>query len=249
MPFDAMLEHKNVLVTGGSRGLGQAICFYFAQSGANVAFNYRNDDVAAKDTLEKITNLQRKGAAYQCSVSNENDMNAMVKTIEKDFGLIDILINNAGVSEPLPIALMDAADWDKVMDVNSKGQFIAARAVLPGMIRRKSGVILNIGSLAGIRLIEAPVHYAASKAAAKGFTEALSKEVARYNIKVNCLAPGLLNEGVGQRLPEYRLKDYVNHVSLGRVGELEEVAKVAAFMVSDKNSYMNGETLLMDGGL
>jgi NAD(P)-dependent dehydrogenase (short-subunit alcohol dehydrogenase family) len=117
------------------------------------------------------------------------------------------------------------------------------------MLRRKRGSILNIGSLAGIRLIESPVHYAASKAAIKGFTQALAKEMARSNIRVNCLAPGLLEEGVGQNLPEHRLKDYLKHVSLHRLGTLAETARCAAFMVSDRNGYMNGETLVLDGGL
>jgi NAD(P)-dependent dehydrogenase (short-subunit alcohol dehydrogenase family) len=136
-----------------------------------------------------------------------------------------------------------------VIDVNAKGQFLAARAVLRGMIRRRNGSILNIGSLAGVRLLEAPVHYSASKAAVKGFTEALSKEVARYNIRVNCLAPGLLEEGVAQNLPEHRLREYLKHVALHRKGALEEVAKFAAFLVSERNSYMNGATIIMDGGL
>jgi 3-oxoacyl-[acyl-carrier protein] reductase len=152
------------------------------------------------------------------------------------------------MSQPLPLPLMEEEDWDKVMDVNVKGQFLAAQAVLKGMIRRKSGVILNIGSLAGLRLIEAPVHYSTSKAAIHGFTQALSKEVARYQIRVNCLAPGLLEKGVGQNLPEHRLKEYLKYCALHRVGSMEEVAHCAAFLVSDKNSYMNGVTLLMDGG-
>ena len=244
-----MLKGKNIWVTGGSRGLGQAMCECFSEYGANVAFNFHTDEAGAASTLNKIIQNSVKGLAFQSSVLDEEKMAATAKQIDANFGSIDVLVNNAGISQPLPIALMDGDDWDKVMETNAKGQFLAVRAVLPGMMRRKSGVILNIGSLAGLRLIEAPVHYAASKSAVKGFTEALCKEVARYHIRVNCLAPGLLNEGVGQGLPEYRLKDYIKHVSLGRVGEISEVAKMAAFMVSDRNSYMNGEIMLMDGGL
>ena len=117
------------------------------------------------------------------------------------------------------------------------------------MIRRKRGVILNIGSLAGVRMIEAPVHYCASKAAIKGLTEALAKEVARYGIRVLCLAPGLLEDGVGRNLPDHRLADYLKHCALGRLGDLDEVARFAAFLVSDANSYMSGETVVIDGGL
>lgn len=244
-----MLNAKRALVTGGSRGLGRALCEVFAAHGADVAFNYSSDREGAEQTLEKILGRERRGLAFQASVLDEAGLSRAVRQIEEQWGGIDILVNNAGVSQPLPLPLMEEADWDLVMDVNVKGQFLTSRAVLRGMIRRRAGALLNISSLAGVRLIEAPVHYAASKAAIKGFTQALAKEVARYNIRVNCLAPGLLEEGVGQSLPEHRMKEYLRHVSLHRVGTLEEVARFAAFLVSDRNSYMNGETILMDGGL
>ena len=245
----AALSGKRALVTGGSRGLGRALCAVFAENGADVAFNYSSDQEGADGTLKDILAHERRALAFRASVLDDAALNRMVKEIEEQWGGIDILVNNAGVSQPLPLPLMEEPDWDLVMDVNAKGPFLVSRAVLRGMIRRRAGTILNIGSLAGLRLIEAPVHYAASKAAIKGFTQALAKEVARYNIRVNCLAPGLLEEGVGQSLPEHRLQEYLKHVSLRRVGTLEEVAKFAAFLVSGRNSYMNGETILMDGGL
>jgi 3-oxoacyl-[acyl-carrier protein] reductase len=174
---------------------------------------------------------------------------AMVAEIEREWGAVDILVNNAGVSQNLPLALMEEEDWDRVMDVNVKGTFLTSRAVLRGMIRRKRGVVLNIGSLVSVRMMDAPVHYCASKAAIKGLSEALAKEVARYGIRVLCLAPGLLEDGVSRNLPDYRLADYLKHCSLGRLGSLEEVARSAAFLVSDANSYMSGETVVIDGGL
>jgi NAD(P)-dependent dehydrogenase (short-subunit alcohol dehydrogenase family) len=240
-----MLKAKRALVTGASRGLGRALCEVFASLGADVAFNYSSDREGADQTLAKITAEKRRGLAFQTSVLDEAGLNRMVKQIEEQWGGVDILVNNAGVSQPLPLPLMEESDWD----VNAKGHFLVSRAVLRGMIRRRSGAILNVSSLAGLRLIEAPVHYAASKAAIKGFTQALAKEVARYHVRVNCLAPGLLEEGVGQSLPEHRMQEYLRHVSLHRVGTLDEVARFAAFLVSDANSYMNGETILMDGGL
>jgi len=244
-----VLKGKRALVTGGSRGLGRAICAVLAEYGADVAFNYSGDQEGAEATLQAIRARERRARAFRASVLDEPALNAMVKNIEGDWGGIDILVNNAGVSQPLPLPLMEESDWDLVMDVNVKGQFLVSRAVLRGMIRRRAGALLNIGSLAGLRLIEAPVHYAASKAAIKGFTQALAKEVARYQIRVNCLAPGLLEEGVGQSLPEHRMKEYLRHVSLRRLGTLDEVARFAAFLVSDRNSYMNGETIVMDGAL
>ena len=244
-----LLEGKRVLVTGASRGLGRAFCERFAAEGARVAFNYAGDEGGARETLSRVERSGRGALAFRASVLDSAALDQVVREIESAWGGIDILVNNAGVSQPLPLALMEEEDWDAVMDTNAKGQFLAARAVLRGMIRRKAGCLLNVGSLAGARMIEAPVHYCASKAAVKGFTEALSKEVARYNIRVNCLAPGLLEEGVSQNLPDYRVTEFLRHVSLRRKGTLEEVAAFAAFLVSDRNSYMNGATVLIDGGL
>lgn len=241
-----LLEGKRVLITGGSRGLGRALCQTFASEGAKVAFNYSSDGEGAATTLE---GLGGEGRAFQASVLDSSALAAMVKELESDWKGLDILVNNAGISQPLPLALMEEEDWDHLMDINVKGYFLTARAAVRGMIRRKSGCVLNIGSLAGCRLIEAPIHYSASKAAIKGFTEALAKEVARYNIRVNCLAPGLLEDGVGRNLPEHRLKEYVKHVALHRVGTLDEAARLAAFLASDRNSYMTGHTVVLDGGL
>lgn len=248
MHKDQLLQDKCILVTGGSRGLGRALCARFSARGANVAFNYTSDDAGAKESLALVKENGREGLAFKVSVLDSSGLDEMVKDIESAWERIDILVNNAGVSQPLPIALMEEEDWDHLMDINAKGQFLSTRAVLRGMIRRKGGCILNMGSLAGLRLVEAPVHYSASKSAAKGFTEALCKEVARHGIRVNCLAPGLLEDGVGKNLPEHRLNEYVKNVALHRVGTLEEVAEFAAFLVSDRNSYMNGTTVMMDGG-
>jgi 3-oxoacyl-[acyl-carrier protein] reductase len=244
-----LLHGKRVWITGGSRGLGRTLCEQLSAQGADIAFNYAGDEEGAAQTLAAIAANGVRALAFKVSVLDESGLSKMIGAIEQQWDGIDILINNAGVSQPLPLPLMEEADWDHVMDINAKGVFLATRAVLKGMIRRRRGCVLNIGSLAGLRLIEAPVHYSASKAAIKGFTQALAKEVARYQIRINCLAPGLLEEGVGQSLPEHRLQEYLKHVALGRIGTLEEVARFAAFLVSDLNSYMNGETILMDGGL
>ena len=243
-----LLEGEVALVTGGSRGLGQAMARVFAGEGARVAFSYTRDDAGSQRTLELCGGAGR-ARAFQASVLDAIATTAMVAAIEREWGSIDILVNNAAVSQNMPLALMEEGDWDRVMDINVKGTFLTARAVLRGMIRRKRGVVLNIGSLAGVRMIDAPVHYCASKAAIKGLTEALAKEVARYGIRVICLAPGLLEEGVGQNLPAHRLADYLKHCALGRVGTLDEVARLAAFLVSGVNGYMSGETVIADGGV
>ena len=243
-----LLEGDVALVTGGSRGLGQAIARVFAGEGARVAFSYTRDEAGSHKTLE-LCGGSGRARAFQASVLDAAATASMVAEIERDWGSIDILVNNAAVSQNMPLALMEEDDWDRVMDVNVKGTFLTARAVLRGMIRRKRGVVLNMGSLAGVRMIDAPVHYCASKAAIKGLTEALAKEVARYGIRVICLAPGLLEDGVGRNLPEHRLADYLKHCALGRVGTFDEVARLAAFLVSGANGYMSGETVIADGGV
>jgi len=244
-----MLKGKHILVTGGSRGLGRSLCLTFAAQGADVAFNYNADDEGAAETVQRAGDLGSEIQAFKNSVLDRQTIADMVASLEENWGAVDILVNNAGISQMLPMALLEEEDWDHVMDINVKGTYIVTRQVLRGMIRRKAGRILNIGSLAGTRLIESPVHYAASKAAIKGFTEALAKEVGRYGITINSLAPGILEGGVGSNLPSYRLESYLKHCALGRVGTFDDISRTAAFMVSDENTYMNGVTLVMDGGL
>ena len=245
-----LLTGKRVFVTGGSRGLGRAFCERFAREGADIAFNFLQDEKSAAETVKLIEGHGRKALCYKASITDAGALDKAARELEVVWGAaVDILVNNAGISQVLPLSLMDEEDWDAVMDTNVKGAFLAVRAFARGMIRRKSGVVLNIGSLAGERPIESPVHYAASKAALRGMTEALCKEFSRHNIRVNCLAPGLLDDGVARHLPPDKRKDYEDHVPLGRVGTVEEVAGLAAFMVSDRNSYMNGATVVADGGL
>jgi 3-oxoacyl-[acyl-carrier protein] reductase len=240
-----LLAGKTALITGGSRGLGRALVETFTSEGARVAFSYARDEDGARGTEAAAPGAR----AFRVSVLDAPGTEAMIAEVEQAWGGIDVLVNNAGVSQNLPLALMEEDDWDHVMDINVKGTFLTSRAVLRGMIRRKRGVVLNVGSLVAVRMMEAPVHYCASKAAIKGLSEALAKEVARYGIRVLCLAPGLLEDGVGRNLPDYRLAEYLKHCSLGRLGNLAEVARCAAFLVSDANSYMSGETVVIDGGM
>ena len=241
-----ILAGCTALITGGSRGLGRALVETFVGEGARVAFSYARDEAGAATTIAAAGGAPR---AFRVSVLDVAGTSSMIDEIEREWGAIDILVNNAGISQNLPLALMEEDDWDRVMEVNVKGTFLTSRAVLRGMIRRKRGVLLNIGSLVSVRMMDAPVHYCASKAAIKGLSEALAKEVARYGIRVLCLAPGLLEDGVSRNLPDYRLADYLKHCALGRLGSLDEVARTAAFLVSDANSYMSGETVVIDGGL
>jgi len=235
-----------VLVTGGSRGFGRAIGLACVKEGARVAFSYAKNEAAANETKAL---LGEGTLAFRANAWEPAETDAMVREIEQAWGGIDILVNNAAVTQNLPLALMEDDDFDHVMRVNVKGVFVTSRAVLKGMIRRKSGVIVNIGSLAGVRMIEAPIHYCASKAAVVGLTQAMAKEVARHHVRIVCLAPGLLEDGLGKNLPEHRLTDYLKHCAAGRVGTFDEVAQACVFLASDDASYVLGATLLMDGGV
>lgn len=243
------MESRRVLITGGSRGLGRAIGLAFAKRGAKVAFTYAKNEDAATETRKAIEGLGAASLAFAVNAWDSAKTEEMVRAVEGAWGGIDVLVNNAGVSQNLPLALMEEDDFDHVMRVNVKGTFVTSKAVLRGMIRKKAGVIVNIGSLAGVRIIEAPIHYCTSKAAIVGFTASLAKEMSRHGIRVVCLAPGLLEDGVGRNLPEHRLQDYLHHCAVGRVGTFEEVAEACVFLAGEDASYYQGNTLLMDGGI
>jgi NAD(P)-dependent dehydrogenase (short-subunit alcohol dehydrogenase family) len=172
-----------------------------------------------------------------------------VDAVLKAWGRLDVLVNNAGVTQVLPLALVEEKDWDLVMDTNVKGAFLFTRAAAKPMIRAKRGHILNVGTFASERVIEAPVHFAASKSALRGLTEAVSRELGRYNIRVNLLAPGLLDVGLGRMLPQHRIQEYLSQCPLGRTGTAEEVARMAVFLVSPENTFMTAAKITLDGGI
>lgn len=243
------LAGKRCLVTGGSRNLGRAICVAFAEAGARVAFTYVSDDAQAEVTRELLAGLGAEPMVFKGSVVDSAHAKTCVDAIVAAWGGLDVLVNNAGVMQVLPIALLEEDDWDTVLDTCLKGPYIFSRAALRPMLRAKKGHILNIGSVAGERIVEAPVHYAAAKAGLQGLTRALAKEVGRYGIAVNDLSAGLLAAGLGQQAPQHRRDDYNKHCPLGRPGSLEEAAAFAAWLVSDENSFMSGARLTFDGGL
>jgi NAD(P)-dependent dehydrogenase (short-subunit alcohol dehydrogenase family) len=246
------LAGKRCLVTGGSRGLGRAIGRAFAAHGARVAFTYSQDDADAEEARALLAAASPGGEAPQVfrgSVADSAHVSAVVKSLAAAWGGVDVLVNNAGITQVLPISLLEEQDWDLVMAVNVKGAYLMSRAVLRHMIRARSGRILNIGNFASERVIEAPIHYAASKAALRGMTEALAREVGRYGIAVNLLAPGLLSEGMSQGLPQHRLREYTELCPAGRLGSPAEVAELAVWMVSDDAAFMSGAKIVADGGL
>ncbi len=199
------LAGKRCLVTGGSRGLGFALCQEFTRAGARVALTFSRNREDAEEARQRLAELGAEPLLFQGSAADAAHVTKTVAALNQDWGGIDILVNNAGITQILPIALLEEADWDLVMDVNVKGAYLFSRAVLKSMIRARAGSILNIGSFASERVIESPVHYAAAKSALRGFTEALAREVGRYNIRVNLFSPGLLDVGMSRALPQHRL--------------------------------------------
>ena len=249
MSTSGLCEGRVALVTGGSRGLGRAICVMLAREGAFVAFNYAKSDADADATLAAITAAGGRGSAHKVSVLDKPGLAALAKSLDTVHGKIDILVNNAGFGQVVPLALMEESDWDDMLDTHVKGAFLTTQAVLRIMVRQRYGRIVNVGSLAGVKMMQAPVHYATAKAALKGFTESLAKEIGRYGITVNCVAPGILDEGVSDHLPPGRKEEYLRHCALRRVGRLEEAATMIAFIASERASYTNGATLVVDGAV
>lgn len=243
------LRGKRCLVTGGSRNLGRALCLAFAAAGAKVAFTYRESDADAEQTRQLLLQAGADVLVFKGAVSDVEHARSTINAIVAAWGGLDVLVNNAGVLQILPVALLESEDWDRVLDTCLKGAYVFSRAALRPMIRAKTGQILNIGSLAGDRMIDAPIHYAAAKAGLLGMTRALAKEVGRYGIAVNYLSAGLLEQGVVQQAPQYRRDDYLRHCPLGRMAGLAETAAFVTWLVSDENSYMSGARLAFDGGL
>jgi len=244
-----MLAGKRCLVTGGSRGLGLELCLAFAREGAKVSFTYSKDDADAADARAKIAAAGCEPEVSKGSVADASHVRKTVDDLVARWGGIDVLVNNAAMNQILPIALLEEEDWDAVMDVNVKGAYLFSRAALRHMIKARRGKILNVGAFSSERMIEAPVHFAASKSALRGLTEALAREVGRYSIAVNLLAPGILDCGMALSLPQHRIDEYVSQSSLKRTGTAAEIARMAVFLVSDENSFMTGAKLPMDGGL
>ncbi len=242
----AELSGLVAVVTGGTGAIGTAICRVFCREGAKVAFTY-NKAADKAEALEKELGDQVKG--YQLSVLDEAGIQKFTKEVVEDMGTIDVLVNNAALAQVMALPLIDEEDWDKLMDINVKGPFLVTKAVARHMISKRKGAIVNIGSLAGERIMEVPPHYAATKSSMGGFTTSLAWELSRYNIRVNCVVPGLIEAGVGLNVPEKQRNQYKQFCTLGRLGEPMEVAEVVSFMASGRASFMNGQKVFVDGGL
>ena len=243
------LKDRVAFVTGGTGAVGRAIARVLAREGARVAFSYKDDEAGARALEAELAAGGAKALALRLDVLDLPAAARAAEAVEAGLGPVDILVNNAGITQVLPFALIEEEDWDRVLDVNVKGLYVVTRAFIRGMIRRRRGSIINMGSLAGTRVLDVPVHYATAKSAVLGFTFSLAREMSRYGIRVNAVVPGMLTEGVSANVPERLREEYMKYCTLGRAGEPAEVAEVVAFLASDRSGYVNAQAIAVDGGL
>ena len=243
-----LLEAKRAFITGGTRGIGAALCEVFAREGADVAFNYNSRDDLAEEMRKKIEGLGHRAHAFKVSVTDRFGMKHLTRELVSEWGGIDILVNNAAINRGDNFATTTDRSWDDVINTNVGSLFAVTKPVYKQMIRQRQGHILNITSIGAIRSLPTSVHYATSKAAMIGFTKCLSREAANFGVSVNAIAAGIFDTDLAQTLPEHLLKMHDFWTSRGRLGRPQELAEYAAFMVSDRNSFMNGEVVIVDGG-
>jgi len=243
-----LLEGKRAFVSGGTRGIGAAICEVFAREGADVVFNYNTRDDLAAEIIARIESYGRRALGFKVSVTDRLGLKRITREIVEKWGGIDVLVNNAAINRGDNFATTTDRAWDEVINTNVGSLFAVTKPIYKQMIRQRKGSILNITSIGALRALPTAVHYATSKAAMVGFTKCLSREAGTFGVKVNAIAAGIFDTELAQQLPERLLQMHAFWASAGRLGRPEELAEYAAFMVSDRNSFMNGEVVIVDGG-
>jgi 3-oxoacyl-[acyl-carrier protein] reductase len=245
-----LLENKVAIVTGGSRGIGEAIVLKLAESGAHIAFTYLSSDEKAKSMEEKIQNLGVNARAYKSNAGNYHECEAMVNDVVKEFGTVNICVNNAGISKDNLLLRMTPEQWDEVMTTNLKSVFNMTKQVIRPMMKLKKGSIINMSSIVGIRGNAGQSSYAASKAGIIGFTKSIAAELGSRNVRCNAIAPGFIETDMTDYLKEGEAaKSFLDKIPLGRFGSAEEIANVTLFLASDMSSYITGQVISTCGGL
>ena len=243
-----LLDKRVTLVTGATRGIGEAIAVAAAQNGSDVALWGRNEELLQK-AKHRITELGRKAEAYRVDVTRQSDVEDATKNVLKDFSRLDFLVNNAGITKDNLLLMMKREEWDEVLQTNLYGAFHCTKAVLRTMMKQRYGKIVNISSIAGITGNPGQTNYSASKAGMIGFTKSLAREMGKRNICVNAVAPGMIETEMTHNLPEELKKQYLESIPLGRFGKVDEVASLVVFLLSSASDYITGQVLAIDGGL
>lgn len=243
------LTGKVALVTGASRGIGQATAIDLAKVGADIVVNFIGNEAVAQETVEAIEALGRKAIKIKADVGNSEDVQAMVDEAVAAFGHIDILVNNAGITRDGLLIRMKDSDWDDVLNINLKGVYLVTKAVAKLMVKQRAGRIINMTSVSGVTGNVGQANYAAAKAGVIGFTKTCAKELAARGITVNAVAPGFIETAMTDVLPEKIKEGIAATVPFGRMGQPEEIASVVTFLASDFASYITGQVLNVDGGM
>jgi acetoacetyl-CoA reductase len=234
---------KVAVVTGGTRGIGEAICLELKNMGHQVVANYGGNDQAAKEFTART-----EIPAFKFDVSDYDAVEAGLKQIESDFGSIDVLVNNAGITRDGVLAKMNCDNWNAVLDTNLKSCYNTCHTLVPGMRDRKFGRIINISSINGQAGQYGQVNYTAAKAGILGFTKALALETAKYGITVNAIAPGYVDTEMVRAVPEDVLEKIIKRIPVGRLGHTGDIARAARFLAEEQNSFITGATLSINGG-
>ena len=243
------LDGKGIIVTGATRGIGRAIALEAARHGANIAFNFLKSEQRAEELKQEIETLGVKVMAFKTDVGDLKAVREMVNAVKSGFGRIDGLVNNAGLTRDKLLVMMSEEDWSEVIRTNLTGAFNFARAAAFMMMKAKRGTILNVTSVSGLAGMAGQVNYSAAKAGLIGMTKAMAKELGRLGVRVNALALGFVETDMTAALPAENRAAALNLIPLGRFGTVEDVAPVAAFLLSDAAAYITGAVIQVDGGL
>lgn len=242
------LEGRNAIVTGGSLGIGAAVAVKLAEDGANVAINFRKHDAEAREVAAKIEALGRKALVVQADVADGKDADRMFAEVMKEFGTIHILVCNAGINRDRLIWKMSEDDWDSVINVNLKGYFLYNKRAAQVFKDQKYGKIVNITSINGMRGKFGQTNYAASKGGEIALTKSLAKEMGKFNVNVNAIAPGMVMTEMAKKIPAEFLNKALDETVLGRIADPEDIANVVSFLCSDRSRHITGEIIKVDGG-
>jgi 3-oxoacyl-[acyl-carrier protein] reductase len=244
------LKDKKAIITGAGRGIGRAVAIAFAKEGADVLVNYQSNDAAANEVVDIITKMGRKAIAVKTDVSNYKDVQAMVDRAVNELGGVDIMVNNAGISQPALLLNMTEESWDRIIDIHLKGTFNGTQAAARYMKDKKWGRIINVISTAGLFGTVGQINYASAKGGIISFTKSAARELGRYNINVNVICPGVTATEMTEKVrTDEKLKaTYLGRIQLGRFGTPEEIAPAFVFLASDDAAYITGQVLPVDGG-